>query len=228
VDLVLKGHDNPMTTAKRIKLIGTINSRATRNVWMLKELGLPYEHDPINFTSPLLKQPPYSDLNPNGRVPICSVDGFVIWESLAINLYLEQAFPSAIGFTSIEERSIAMQWALWVLTEVELHTFNWYVNTVKKPEAERDSAQAAAAWAKLSAPLTALEKALADRDYLFGQRFTVADLNTAAVMHRVLWMPLDQFPVINHWLHRCWRRPAALEVRCERGDKFDAPGDIQV
>jgi glutathione S-transferase len=216
-----------MPTAKRIKLIGTINSRATRNVWMLKELGLAFEHDPINFTSPLLKQPPYSDLNPNGSVPICIVDDFVIWESLAINLYLEQTFPSVISLTSIEERSTAMQWALWVLTEVELHTFNWYVNTVKKPAGERDARQAAVAWEKLGAPLSALEKTLTDRDYLLGQRFTVADLNTAAAMHRVLWMPLDSYPNINRWLHRCWRRPAALEVRRERSDKFDAPGDMQ-
>jgi glutathione S-transferase len=195
---------------------------------MLKELGVPYEHDPINFTSPLLKQPPYSNLNPNGRVPICVVDGFVIWESLAINLYLEQACPSAISLATIEERGLAMQWALWVLTEVELHTFNWYVNTVKKPPGERDAAQAAMAWEKLVAPLNTLEKALADRDYLLGARFTVVDLNTAAVMHRVLWMPLESFPILSRWLHRCWTRPAAIEVRRERGDKFDAPGDRKV
>jgi glutathione S-transferase len=208
------------TNKPQIKLIGTIASRATRNVWMLKELGLPYEHDPINFTSPLLKQPPYSDLNPNGRIPICIVDGFVILESLAINLYLDQKFSSAISLNSIEERGAAIQWALWVLTEVELHTFNWYVNTIKKPEPERDVAQAAAAWEKLRAPLAALEKTLAGRDYLLGQRFTTADLNTAAVMHRVLWMPIDAYPNVKNWLDRCWTRPAAIAVRRERGDQF--------
>ena len=216
-----------MTTTKQIKLIGTTASRATRNVWMLKELGVPYEHEPIDFTSPLLKQPPYIELNPNGRVPICIVDGFVIWESLAINLYLDQVFPSAISLTSAEERGQAAQWALWVLTEVELHTFNWYVNTLKKPLAERDAGQAATAWEKLKLPLSALEKTLGDRGYLLGNRFTVADLNTAGAMHRVLWMPLISYPNIDRWLHRCWTRPAAIAVRRERGDKFDAPRDAQ-
>lgn len=206
------------TINSQIKLIGTINSRATRNVWLLKELGLAYEHDPINFTSPLLKQPPYSDLNPNARVPICIVDGFVIWESLAINLYLDRKFPSDLSLRTTEEQGAGMQWALWVLTEVELHTFKWYVHTIKLPEAERDSKQSTEAWEKLQAPFAALEKTLVGRDYLLGQYFTVADLNTAAVMHRVLWMPMDGYPNLKSWLNRCWSRPAAIEVRRERGD----------
>lgn len=122
-----------------IRLIGTPASRVMRNIWMLTELKLPFESDPIVTTDPALKQPPYTEWNPNAKIPICIIDGFAVYESLAINLYLDMKFPSQISLNSIEEKGQGMQWAMWVLTEVEMHSFNWYLNTIGKPEAERDA-----------------------------------------------------------------------------------------
>ncbi|MEP7155934.1 MAG: glutathione S-transferase family protein [Betaproteobacteria bacterium] len=208
-----------MTTPK-IKLIGTPASRAMRTIWMLTELKLPYESDPIVTSDPALKQPPYTDWNPNGKVPICIVDGFAIYESLAINLYLDLKFPSAISLHTPEEKALAMQWALWVLTEVEMNSFNWYLNTIGKPEAERDAALAAQSWDKLQKPLAVLEDTLSRHTCLVGSSFTVADLNTASVMYRALGMPLEHFPYTKAWLERCWSREGGLAARRARGEKI--------
>jgi glutathione S-transferase len=142
----------------KIKLIGTPASRVMRNIWMLAELGLAYEHDPITTADTRLKQPPYTDWNPNGKIPILIVDGFAIYESLAINFYLDLRFPSALSLHNAEDRALALQWAMWVLTEVEAHSFNWYLNSIGKPMEERDAAVAREAWQKLQAPLAVLEK----------------------------------------------------------------------
>lgn len=190
-----------------------------RNIWMLHELGVAYEHDPVAASAPEFRAPPYADWNPNGKVPILVVDDFVLYESLAINLYLDARFPSAISLASDEDRALAMQWALWALTEVEMLSFNWYLNTLGKPEAERDAALATSSWDKLQKPLAVLEKSLADRDYLLGGKFTVADLNTAAVMYRALAMPLDAFPRTRDWLRRCWMRAGGLAARRARGEQ---------
>jgi glutathione S-transferase len=205
-------------TAPHIKLIGYAPSRAMRTIWMLTELGLPYEHDTIAASAPELKQPPYTDWNPNGRVPICVVDGFAVWESLAINLYLDRKFPSAISLTTLEEQAQGMQWALWVVSDVEMASFDWYLNTTGKPEAERDAGIAAKAWEKLQKSLAVLERSLGN-GHLVGNRFTVADLNTAAVMYRALWMPLDAYPKVKEWLTRCWEREGGLAARRARGEK---------
>jgi glutathione S-transferase len=202
-----------------IKLIGTPASRVMRNIWMLTELKLPYESDPIVTSDPALKQPPYTDWNPNGKIPICVVDGFAVYESLAINLYLDMRFPSAISLTSNEERAQGMQWAMWVLTEVEMHSFNWYLHTLGKPEAERDGALAAASWEKMQKPLAVLEKTLVGRAYILGGNFSVVDLNTASVMYRALGMPLENFPGVRRWLDRCWAREGGLSARRARGEK---------
>jgi len=208
-----------MTEAK-IVLIGTPSSRAMRNIWMLTELKLPYESDPITTADPRLKQPPYTGWNPNGKIPMLLVDGFAVYESLAINFYLDLKFPSEISLNTPEEKALGMQWATWVLTEIEAHSFAWYLNTIGKPEAERDSAAAKQAWEKLQKPLSVLEQSLVGRPWLLGERFTVADVNTASVMYRALWMPLEGFPRTRDWLHRCWSREGGLAARRARGEKL--------
>lgn len=207
-----------MSTPK-IKLIGTPASRVMRTIWMLTELKLPYESDPIVTSDPALKKPPYTDWNPNGKVPILVVDGFAIYESLAINLYLDLKFPSAISLHTPEEKALAMQWALWVLTEVEMNSFNWYLNAIGKPEAERDHALAAQSLEKLQKPLAVLEQALSRQTCLVGASFSVADLNTASVMYRALWLPLETYPYTKAWLERCWSREGGLAARRARGEK---------
>ncbi len=206
-------------TTPQIKLIGTPASRVMRVIWMLTELKLPYESDPIVTSDPALKQQPYTDWNPNCKIPVCIVDGFAIYESLAINLYLDLKFPSPISLKTPEEKGLAMQWAMWALTEVELHSFNWYINSIGKPEAERDVALATQSWDKLQKPLAVLEKTLSHQTCLVGESFSVADLNTASLMYRALWMPLEAFPYTKAWLERCWAREGGLAARRARGEK---------
>ena len=54
---------------------------------------------------------------------------------------------------------------------------------------------------------------LQDRDYLLGERFTVADLNVAIVMEFIplAGIDIDTFPRMKAWLSRCMERPAAAD-----------------
>ena len=55
---------------------------------MAKELGLDYEQSKSISRPARRARPAYLALNPNGHVPVIDDDGFVLWESMAINLYL--------------------------------------------------------------------------------------------------------------------------------------------
>ena len=210
----------------QIKLYGIAASRVMRPLWMLEELrangsalqGVAYAHDPISYSDPALAAPPYSDLNPNGRVPILVVDGFAIYESLAITLYLADKFDSPLSLKTAEERGLGAQWALWAATELEQSVFDWALNSYLKPESERNAEVAAAALTKLQRPLAALEASLKGRTYLVGERFTVVDLNTASVMYRALTMDLSALPNVDAWMQRCWSREAAKVPRRARGE----------
>ena len=76
-----------------LRIYGIAASRAIRALWMAEELGLAYEHVPIHYRDdpdgPLGKNnPQFRRANPLGRVPAIDDDGYTLWESMAINLYL--------------------------------------------------------------------------------------------------------------------------------------------
>ncbi|TAG04116.1 MAG: glutathione S-transferase family protein [Betaproteobacteria bacterium] len=202
-----------------IKLIGVAASRTFRNIWMLEELGLTYSHDPIHYTDPALKTPPYVAINPNAKLPMAVVDGMPIFESLAINLYFAEKFGGALSPTDAEERGLVAQWTLWAATSVEDDLGKWAYHTMFLPEAERDPKLAADCLARVQTPLAVLDGVLAKQAFLVGNRFTVADLNVACVCYRLLAMELADKPNLKRWLHAAWARPAALTARRARGDK---------
>jgi glutathione S-transferase len=72
------------------KLHGASRSRSARSLWALEELGVSYKHLPIPTTE--AKSPAHLKLNPNGHVPVLEDDGAVVWESMAINLYLAEKY----------------------------------------------------------------------------------------------------------------------------------------
>jgi glutathione S-transferase len=197
-----------------IKLYGVSASRAVRCLWMLEELGVEYEHQPVNFADES-KAPEYKKLNPNGRIPTL-VDGeTVLWESMAINLYLAAKYGAGMQPDSVEDLGQAFKWSFWVMTEVEKPLLDLMFHRSIFPEGQRDHKIADAGWKALETPLGILDDALRGHEYLVGSRFTVGDLNPASVL---MWLKLAKadlsgWPKLEAWLAACLARPAAGRAR---------------
>src|SRR4029077_20978543 len=73
---------------RMLRIYGIARTRAFRALWIAMELGLDYEHLPIEIGDAGARAPEFLKLNPNGRLPFIDDDGFVLYESLAITLYL--------------------------------------------------------------------------------------------------------------------------------------------
>ena len=117
-----------------------------------------------------------------------------------------------------DDASRVLQWTLWTATEIEAHVMRWGYNTYLKPEAERVASEAAAGKEALDLRLAVLEAELAQRPFLVGNGFTVADLNLACVLYAP-WAnkyDLARFPKVKAWLDTCLTRPAALRARKTR------------
>jgi glutathione S-transferase len=212
----------------RLKLYGIARTRAFRVLWMVHELGLDYEHFPIETGPAGARQPDYLAVNPNGRLPAIDDDGFILWESLAINIYLAKKHAtSALYPATPQGEARVTQWSLWAANEVERGCNVWSFHALRLPPDERDPAIAAAAIELLATPFRVLDRALAGQPYLLGDAFTVADLNVAAVLGRTLEMDLSATPHLAGWLKRCLDRPAArkaqqLRAEAEAGASVDA------
>lgn len=92
-----------------ITLYGAMASRAHRTVWMLKELGLPFVHVPTQFMDGSMRRPAFLALNPNGRVPVLDDNGFLLLESMAINLYLAKKYGDALRPQDLQQEAQAIQ-----------------------------------------------------------------------------------------------------------------------
>jgi glutathione S-transferase len=199
-----------------ITLYGITQSRASRVLWMLHELGVPFERALTNPLDGSTRQADYLAVNPNGHVPALRDGDLLLCESLAINLYLADKYGK-LWPAKAEDRGRCYQWSVWTMTELEPLLMTVLKHRRLLPEGERDEAQAAQAQEAMRKPLGVLNGALEGRAFLLGPEFTVVDLNVAAVTAwaRLGKVSLDAFPHVKAWLARCLERPAQQKVIAE-------------
>lgn len=199
-----------------IKLYGSVVSRATRNLWMLEELGLDYEHVSLDWAKQENRSAEYLKINPAGKVPTLVDGDATLSESLGINLYLAQKYGGGGLWPDDDSgRARCIQWSFWAAAELEPLAYGRIREFMFKKEAERDAALVED-MAEQTAPLLDLmAQALAGEDYLIGETFTVADLNAACVVEYLERSAFDftKWPAISAWYERTYGRPANQKIQ---------------
>ena len=115
-----------------LRIFGVARTRAFRALWIAKELDLDYEHIPIEIGPAGARKAEYLAINPNGRLPAIDDGGFVLWESLAITLYLAKKHGRLYPAT-LEGEAKAWQWSLWSVQEVDRGVNIWSLHAVRLP-----------------------------------------------------------------------------------------------
>jgi glutathione S-transferase len=198
-----------------ITLYGGAQGRASRSLLALEEFGLAYEHAPLKPWAEPADAARLAALNPNSRVPVLEDGGLVVWESMAINLYLGDRYGGPLWPGDPAQRARLYQWSVWSQTSIDVIARH-RARFSDQPEVK------AGAEAERIAALAILDAALADRPYLLGDAFTLADLNVAATLSEP-WEngridgdldPADHgLAVLADWLARCTGRESWGRVR---------------
>jgi glutathione S-transferase len=153
--------------------------RDLRARWALEEAGLPYRTRLIDQSDQ--DTPEYRALQPFGQVPMLEEDGFVLFETGAIVLYIGERSETLLP-KDAQARARAAQWLVAALNSIE--PFVMEVARIDIFHADQE-------WAKLRRPgavqfaqkrLAALSRALGDKPYLDGDRFTAGDLMMTTVL----------------------------------------------
>lgn len=195
-----------------LTIYGPPQSRTMRALWIAHELGLEFEHDPgfgeDGASAALLA------VNPMGQVPVIDDDGYLLTESMAINIYLAKKHGQ-LAPESLEEEAQTLRWSFWVMTAVEGPLLDALKKSRGLMGVTRDEAAARADIESLERPFRVLDAFLADRDYLLGDEFSVADLNVASVLSWAAPAGVDfaDRPNVAAWLSRCLSREAAVRAR---------------
>lgn len=213
-----------------LTIYGVYRSRASRNYWMARELGIPFKSVPViqasRLADPLApdapintRSPSFLAVNPIGLIPVIDDDGLVLTQSLANNLYLARKHGGPLAPADITEEGQIGNWTMWAATEVEPHAVKivlTYDRGIEETPEGRE--RIAASVQSLKTIFAVLEAHLEDRDFVVGDRFTVADLNLAEVFRYAMSQAslFDAHPRVKAWLERCQSRPAFKAMMEER------------
>jgi len=199
-----------------ITLYHAPQTRSSRMIWLLEELGVPYEIRPVSIFRPMTGEGSGDAANPHPdkKVPAIDHDGVVVAESLAIVLYLLDAFPEA-GLAPVQgdpRRGDYLTWMAWYVAELEPALFAGLAGELAgSPMKQRGH----------DAVVQRLRAALARGPYVMGDRFTGADfLISSALAFGRHAFPADA--VIDAYIERCRTRPAAI-----RGAALDDQSGLQ-
>ncbi len=198
-----------------IQLYGNLRSRAMRCLWMLEEVGEPYQLIEKSTRADDLQSAEYLRLNPNARIPALADGEVVLWESMAINLYLAQKYQGPMHCAGPEVLGLSAQWSFWAVLEIEALLLDLLQHRAVLPEFARDASYAERDELLLRKPLGILNDALAGREYLVGNSFTVADLNVASILvwGKIARLDMSTYPEAIRWLDGCLARSAYGRVR---------------
>ena len=143
-----------------LQLYGSVNSRAMRNIWMLNELGVSYGHKDWLPRAPETKTPEFRALNANSRVPTIDDDGFILSESMAINIYLAKKHKSPLYPADAKTEALVLQWSLWETDRLDRQVVDYQRHSSQLPAAERKPEVAEKAWNECVPAFDVLEDAL--------------------------------------------------------------------
>ncbi|WP_288130703.1 glutathione S-transferase family protein [Microbulbifer sp.] len=194
-----------------IKLYGTPPTRVIRVMWLLNELGLEYEIHHVDLLKGEAQREDFLALNPTAKVPVLVDGDLVLTESAAIQLYLAEKYPQA-GFIpdSLEERAQMYRWIFFLMTEIEQPLWRISRHTFLYPENKRLPQDVELAKQECREMVSVLERHMEDRDFIVGNRPSVADFNAAYTLDWVNTEALlDAAPRLREYLKTMYARPAA-------------------
>ena len=101
-----------------LKIYGNPLSRTDRVLWAANELGLDYELVQKGGGHGDTRSAEMLALNPNGHIPVIDDGGFVLYESMAINLYLARKHGGPLAPANQEEDAKTLQLTFSAPTDV--------------------------------------------------------------------------------------------------------------
>jgi glutathione S-transferase len=182
-------------------------SRAATVVWMLEEVGVEYQLRFVDFSAGAHKSAEFLALNPMGKLPTLSDGDEVVTEVAAIGLYLADRF--ALGrlapMPDDRKRGTYLRWSLFAPSVIEPGSMAKLNGWVAKPSQ--------AGWGTHESMVEAIEFAIADREFLLGDTFSMADVIFGGTLRYMLrFKMLEPRPLITAYADRLGLRPALLRA----------------
>jgi glutathione S-transferase len=193
-----------------ITLYGSARSSAGRCIWALEEVGAAYTLKEVDMRNKEHKSAEFLKINPNGKIPALVDGDITLFESMAINFYLADAYKKELLGTTTKERALVQQWSFWASSELQGPIIEVFIQKLFMPDDKRDQNVIDENMKVIPVLLSVLNDSLAGKKYLAGNTFTLADLNTFSVVNICMPLGIDLKPYTNimAWAGAMNDRPA--------------------
>ncbi|MBC7473016.1 MAG: glutathione S-transferase family protein [Candidatus Sericytochromatia bacterium] len=171
-------------------------------LWLLEELQINYEIISLDLYNAEHKSEEFLKLNPNGKIPCIDDNGFLLWESVAINYHLARKYSPELLGNTLEEKALIDQWTLWMISEFQPLVTTIFRNA-SLPKEQKDHGLVQKSKYKIMQCTLLLENELSKRKNIVGNKFTMADINIAAIasIHKIIKTDLTEYPNFSRWLN---------------------------
>jgi glutathione S-transferase len=203
-------------TAPTLHIWGRLTSLNVRKVvWAAQETGVAFTRSDAGMAFGVVKTPEYLAMNPNALVPTLQDGDLVLWESNVIVRYLCAKYGNAKLYPEdLAARFNAERWMDWQQTTLNPGGGGAFMQFIRTPADKRDPAVIAKSVAATEPPMAQLNAHLANRAYVGGDHFSMADIPVACDVHR--WFGLPQarpdWPHLERWFASILARPATRGV----------------
>ena len=162
-------------------------------MWTIGELGLPHDRKDVGGSFGGLDTDAFAKMNPNRQIPVLQEGSFILWESNAIVRHLARVHGVG-GLQPETEADLAHaeQWMDWHRNVFALQASAIFFSTIRTEPPKRDAAAIARQAEALGKSLKILDTHLDGRDFIVGDRLTIADIPIGAVLYRYFNMPIDR------------------------------------
>jgi glutathione S-transferase len=198
-----------------MKIYGDPRSTNTRKVLTtLAELETPYELVHVDFAKAEHKGAAHLARQPFGQMPTLEDGGFTLYETHAMCRYLDARAGGRLMPADLRHRALVDQWMSIESANFATHAMKFVYHYLLR--VEQDSAVLAHATQSLDTALGVLGKELAERPYLGGQSFSLADICYMPYFEYALLTPAQahfaKHPSLLTWWSKVGQRPSWLKV----------------
>lgn len=200
-------------------------TRAARAMWMLEELGTPYDLETIDIYNPAERnRADFLACSPLSKVPAIADGDVNICDSATICMYLADKYGAGRLAPAIDDprRADYLYWMIFTPGVIEPamseKAGGW------EPNRHRNG------WGDFSTMIETLERGVSEGPWLLGEQFTAADIMVGSSANFLkLFKMIDDNPAIDAYVERCLARPAyqktlAKDAATEGHQPFEADG----
>lgn len=183
-------------------------SRAANVIWMLEEVGVDYQLRFVDLSKGEQKQPEFLALNPMGKLPLMTDGDEVVTEAAAIGLYLADRYAAGKLAPALDApgRGTYLRWSLFAPSVIEPGAMAKLAKWEFRP--------GSAGWGTYETMLDAMESAIAEKQFILGDTFSMADVIFGGTVGYMLrFKMIDPRPVFVEYVERVSSRPAAKRAQ---------------